>query len=89
MMKFLKVIWQFCSYVFVPQGRPIPEVEEWCMDQEIRWLTRYNEVQAFIKTIHRNPSKYNPEDRLMIHFMKRNRKLINAGNLVHCEKSFF
>ena len=49
------------------------------MDQEIRWLTRYNEVKSFIKERHRNPSKYYPEEKLMVHFLKRGRKLMNAG----------
>lgn len=51
------------------------------MDQETRWLTRYNEVKEFIEHEHRNPSKYNPEERLMIHFLKRGRKMMNAGEL--------
>ena len=51
------------------------------MDQETRWLTRYNEVKDFIETNHRNPSKYNPEEKLMVHFLKRGRKLLNAGEL--------
>ena len=28
------------------------------MDQETRWLTRYNEVKTFIEENHRNPSKH-------------------------------
>ena len=51
------------------------------MDQDTRWLTRYNEVIKFIEANKRNPSKYNPEERLMIHFLKRNRKLLNADAL--------
>ncbi len=51
------------------------------MDQETRWLTRYNEVKTFIETNHRNPSKYNPEEMLMVHFLKRGRKMMNAGVL--------
>ncbi len=51
------------------------------MDQETRWLTRYNEVKTFIETNHRNPSKYYPEEKLMVHFLKRNRKLMNANEL--------
>lgn len=51
------------------------------MDQDTRWLTRYCEVKAFIEKNRRNPSKYNPEERLMIHFLKRNRKLLNANDL--------
>ena len=51
------------------------------MDQDTRWLTRYNEVKTFIETNHRNPSKYYPEEKLMVHFLKRGRKLMNAGEL--------
>lgn len=59
------------------------------MDQETRWLTRYNEVKTFIETNHRNPSKYNPEEMLMVHFMKRNRKLMNAGELAEPRLGMF
>ena len=51
------------------------------MDQDTRWLTRYNEVKSFIEANHRNPSKYYDEEKLMVHFLKRNRKLMNAGEL--------
>ena len=51
------------------------------MDQETRWLTRYNEVKTFIETNHRNPSKYYDEEKLMVHFLKRNRKLMNTGEV--------
>lgn len=51
------------------------------MDQDTRWMNRYNEVKSFIEENHRNPSKYNLEERLMIHFLKRNRKLLNADAL--------
>lgn len=51
------------------------------MIQEERWMTRYNEVVSFIETNHRNPSKYVPEEKLMVHFLKRGRKLMNAGEL--------
>lgn len=51
------------------------------MTQEERWVARYYEVKTFIEREHRNPSKYNPEERLMIHFLKRNRKLLNADAL--------
>ena len=50
------------------------------MTQDERWVQRYNEVVAFIKREHRNPSKYNPEEKLMVHFLKRGRKLMNAGD---------
>ncbi len=29
-----------------------------------------------IKTNHRNPSKYAPEEKLLVHFLKRRRKLM-------------
>lgn len=49
--------------------------------QDERWMTRYNEVKTFIEENHRNPSKYYPEEKLMVHFLKRNRKLMNANEL--------
>ena len=51
------------------------------MDQETSWLTRYNEVKTFIDTYHRNPSRYRDEEKLMVHFLKRGRKLMNADEL--------
>lgn len=51
------------------------------MTQEERWMTRYKEVVSFIETNHRNPSKYAPEEKLLVHFLKRGRKLMNAGDL--------
>ena len=59
------------------------------MDQETRWLTRYNEVMVFIESNHRNPSKYAGEERRMLHFMKRGRKMINAGELKEPRLSLF
>ena len=51
------------------------------MTQEERWQARYNEVKSFIEENHRNPSKYVAEERLMVHFLKRGRKMLNAGVL--------
>ena len=51
------------------------------MTQNERWLMRYKEVVNFIETNHRNPSKYVPEEKLLVHFLKRGRKLMNAGEL--------
>ena len=51
------------------------------MDQETRWLTRYNEVKEFIETNKRNPSKYAPEERNMVNFLKHTRKQMNQGLL--------
>lgn len=51
------------------------------MDQETRWLTRYNEVKEFIEREHRNPSKYRLEEHDMLNWLKANRKALNAGTL--------
>ena len=36
-------------------------------------------VVGFIEVNKRNPSKYVAEERLMVHFLKRGRKMLNAG----------
>lgn len=51
------------------------------MDQETRWLNRYNEVKIFIETNKRNPSKHRIEEHDMLNWLKANRKLMNAGTL--------
>jgi len=51
------------------------------MTQDERWLTRYNEVKVFIETNHRNPSKYNIEERNMYNYIKHTRKQLNQGLL--------
>ena len=51
------------------------------MDQETRWLTRYNEVKEFIEREHRKPSKYRLEEHDMLNWLKANRKQMNAGTL--------
>lgn len=51
------------------------------MTQDERWQKRYEEVVGFIETNKRNPSKYVAEERLMVHFLKRGRKMLNAGEL--------
>lgn len=59
------------------------------MTQEERWVIHYKEVKTFIETYHRNPSKYNPEEMLMVHFLKRGRKLVNAGEMVEPRLGLF
>ena len=51
------------------------------MDQETRWLTRYNEVKTFIEENQRNPSKHRLEEHDMLNWLKANRKKMNAGEL--------
>ena len=38
-------------------------------------------MKSFIEKNHKNPSKYYDEEKLMVHFLKRGRKLMNAGEL--------
>ena len=51
------------------------------MDQDTRWLNKYEEVVSFIETNHRNPSKYVAEDRDMLNWVKANRKAMNARKM--------
>ena len=52
------------------------------MTQDERWLTRFNEVMTFIETNHRNPSKYDAEERGEYDtWLKHNRKVLNAGKM--------
>ncbi len=51
------------------------------MTQDERWQKRYGDVVSFIEANKRNPSKYVAEERLMVHFLKRGRKMLNAGEL--------
>ena len=54
------------------------------MDQDTRWLNKYNEVVAFIETNKRNPSKHRIEEHDMLNWVKANRKKMNAGELKEC-----
>ena len=51
------------------------------MDQETRWLTRYNEVKSFIEVHKRNPSKHRIEEHDMLNWLKTNKKALNAGKM--------
>ena len=59
------------------------------MTQDERWIVRYNEVRSFIETNHRNPSKYFDEEKLRVHFLKRNGKQMNAGELAEPRLEMF
>ena len=52
-------------------------------------MARYYEVKLFILAKKRNPSKYAPEEKLMVHFMKRCRKLMNADELYEPRLTMF
>ncbi len=51
------------------------------MDQETRWLTRYNEVKEFIERERRNPLKFIPEERGLRNWVRHQQKLVNKGEL--------
>lgn len=51
------------------------------MTQEERWQQNYDEVMRFLKTNHRNPSKYRIEEHDMLNWLKANRKKMNAGKM--------
>lgn len=51
------------------------------MNQDERWQKNYNEVVHFIEVNKRNPSKYEPTEKIMVNWQKQQRKLINAGLL--------
>ena len=51
------------------------------MDQDTRWLNKYEEVTDFIETNHRNPSKHRIEEHDMLNWVKANRKAMNAGKM--------
>lgn len=51
------------------------------MDQETRWLMRYNEVKRFIEENKRNPSRHRIEEHDHLNWLKANRKALNAGKM--------
>lgn len=52
------------------------------MTQDEAWMTKYNEIVAFIEREHRNPSKHNPEERgRYLNWLKHNRKVFAAGEM--------
>lgn len=51
------------------------------MTQDERWQTNYDEVMRFVKTNHRNLSKYDLVERRLYTWMKHQRKVMNAGQL--------
>ena len=49
------------------------------VDQETRWITRFNEVVEFIQVNRRNPSRHRIEEHNMLNWLKATRKRLNAG----------
>ena len=51
------------------------------MTQEERWIARCEEVNSFVETNKRNPSKHRIEEHNMLNWLKANRKALNAGKM--------
>lgn len=51
------------------------------MDQDTRWLIRYNEVMDFMKKNNRNPSRHRIGEHNHLNWIKAYSKLMNAGAL--------
>lgn len=52
------------------------------MEQDARWILRFNEVVSFIEANHLNPSRYDAEERgLYCNWIRHNKKLLKAGLL--------
>ncbi len=51
------------------------------MDQDTRWLTKYNEMMEFMETNHRNPSRHRLEEHDMLNWLKATRKKMNTREL--------
>ena len=51
------------------------------MTQDEKWQLRYKEVNSFIETNKRNPSKHRIEEHDMLNWLKANRKALNAGKM--------
>ena len=51
------------------------------MTQDEKWHLRYQEVESFIETNHRNPSRHRIEEHDHLNWLKANRKALNAGKM--------
>ena len=51
------------------------------MTQDELWLAKWQEVIDFMETYHRNPSKHRIEEGVMGEWIRRNRKLMSAGEM--------
>jgi hypothetical protein len=59
------------------------------MTQNERWQKNYEEVMHFLKSNHRNLSKYDLTERRLYTWLKHNRKEMNAGMLKEPRLSLF
>lgn len=51
------------------------------MTQDERWLSKFNEIMAFMAENHRRPSKYNMEERNLWNWLRHTQKQYGAGEL--------
>lgn len=51
------------------------------MTQDELWIAKYNEVETFIDTNKRNPSKFIPEERGIRNWVRHQQKLVNKDEL--------
>lgn len=52
------------------------------MTQDERWTAKYKDVKEFIETNHRNPSRYDDEERgLYCNWIRHNRMMLKAGEM--------
>ena len=51
------------------------------MTQDELWIAKWREVIDFMETYHWNPSKHRIEEHLMLNWITRNRKKMNAGEM--------
>jgi len=51
------------------------------MNQDAKWLAKYNEIMDFMAENHRRPSKYNLEERNNWNWWRHTQKQLNAGLL--------
>ena len=52
------------------------------MTRDERWIAKYNEVKEFIERNHRNPSRYDDEERgLYCNWIRHNKKILTSGEL--------
>ena len=51
-----------------------------CMTQNERWQKRYDDVVRYIKGNKLNPSKYAPDEKLLVHFLREGESLRMLGS---------
>jgi hypothetical protein len=57
------------------------------MEHDRRWLYMWKKYMDFLFCNKRRPSKYIPEDKPLVNWLKYNRKLLNKGELPDYRKA--